>query len=239
MMIISINTCNICDNRAFMSRKPNFSNEELTKILTPMMEARLSVNEMMKQSGLPRKLIYNWFLVAFGKTPGKVYREQQHQKICAEIAEYKKQGKTNEEIAGIIGRTKIWVSEIVKCLEFPGIAKNIHYRAEKLLNKERSMFKELLTEFFSLGGTISEAAKKFNKPVSRIYYWMQVFNIKSEKQLAYQKMQERVPELLKSGMKIKEMSKELGISRLIISKYIKELTGQDYRSYKAGRRQIL
>ena len=83
--------------------------------------------------------------------------------------------------------------------------------------------REKLTAFFEKGGTIQEAKKEFNMNPPSLYYWMNMYNIKSNKQKAHIYMEENIQRMLAEKMSIKDMAKEIGLSEITVIRYINSL----------------
>lgn len=106
---ISLNDYNT--NLIFSGRRPKFSKEELTKILVPLVDSNLPVKELMKKTGISRRIIEKWFDDNYGTTAAKLYRNARKNKLRTELIELRDSGKSNAEIAESLGQTKRWVDK--------------------------------------------------------------------------------------------------------------------------------
>ena len=93
-------------------------------------------------------------------------------------------------------------------------------------------FKAEFTDFFENDGTIDEAMKKFKKSRSSIYSWLRKFNIKPDKKRLMGKIEQKLPELINSKLNLSDISHKFGVSKTTIARYIKKLTGQNYKDVK-------
>lgn len=163
-MNIKINSYNNY-NFAFCAKRPKLSNDELTRLLTPFKDSRLSVEDIMKQTGFPKRTITDWFNRNFGMSAAKVYKSMELNELREEFTALKREGKSYGEIAELKGKTKKWVDKKMGALKIT--------RSREEINK---LLDENIPWMLVAGYTVEKISKALQIGTTTIYKKMKKYN---------------------------------------------------------------
>ncbi len=103
---------------------------------------------------------------------------------------------------------------------------------KSLSNEKLNLLQKVYDCIIIKGYGILETAKELNIRKQKVYNFMKIMNLTSHKQDAKKLMEQKVPEMIKEGKTLQEMSKEIGLSGTTIGRYIRKITGKRYFEIK-------
>ena len=171
-------------NINFNAKRIKYTQEQLCNTLMPMLDAELSIKDIMKHTNISRRTIEDWSLNTLGKTIPKYYRDKRYLKLQNEITEYKEAGLTDKEIGSIYGHHNTWVNKIIQKMKIgrrtvdinKDLADNapdmiykgypVHIIANRLNISENTVNKWIYKTFKK---TIKQIRKENNIPIKKEY----------------------------------------------------------------------
>ena len=157
----------------------------------------INTTELAKETGFSTKEIKNW-LAENANYIKRLIR-----------LDLLKQGKSNEEIAKECGITERRVLQIRKELE----NKNLLPKPQSKKDRENAIVQDLKN-----GVPVKEIAKKYNVKINIVYHYKQKHNIQKSDIIPV--IRNKILELARNGLSIRQIAKELGKTEKAISNNI-------------------
>ena len=149
-----------------------------------------------------------------------------------------KEGYTIENIAQMLNSSRSKIQKVIDESFNKSIVKIRHQNGIRLRHYEDEKYAELKKElegYLDKGMTLSEISKKTGRPNSRIVYWLRIFGLETDAQKSHRLMKENVPDMMQKKIKLKNMAKEIGVSKATISRWIKKTFGKSYTDIRLNR----
>ncbi len=163
------------------------------------------------------------------------YRKALHARMDEEIPALLEAGYTIKLISQELNINKSTIVKWLKENRKDGIVKYRHDNNIRISAKDKEEHVEkiqILRKFFADGGTISEAIKIYNMSPSTLYNWIKKYNLKTQKKISHDKMKECIEQFMALKLSLTEMSKQLGLAKVTVARYIRKITGKSYKDIK-------
>jgi AraC-like DNA-binding protein len=190
-------------------------------------EKKLPLKQVAKHYGKTVKWVYEKYMEFGFRVPRSVVNKRLDNEIPKLISE----GYTLDKIAELVNcsETKLrkWVSKHIG-------RSIVEYRHNNKIaikhgtgNLELTLV-DLMKKCFEAGKTIKETAKILGIVIPKVRRLKDKYGIKSDLDLAHEKMEKFVPKMIEDKLTIKQMSKVTGLSAATIRRWINKVYGKNY-----------
>ena len=178
------------------------------------------------------KRSYKWAYNKFAEYGILSSREELREKMNKNMLNSIRNGDTFETIAKEMNCSPNTASKWVQNNLKDRITKYRHDNDIILFgkNKEKLLtIKNTMEKYFSEGKNLSEVGKLMEIPISQVYKYKKIFNLKTKTDLAHDFMEKYLPDMIKADWSIKKIADVTGLSDTTIGREYKKLTGFSYR----------
>ena len=176
-----------------------------------------------------------WIFHKLKVTGQPTYREHLHNLLDKEVPRLLNLGFTIDRISKELNVNKSSIYKWLKANRKEGTVKYRHNNNISISVDEKKEHLEkiqILREFFAEGGTISEAIKRFNLSPTTLYQWIKKYNLKTQNKISHEKMKESIEKFMALKLSLAEMAEEIGLAKVTIARYIRKITGKNYKDIK-------
>ena len=207
---------------------------ELKREMEDFYERNIPVQDVAEHYGRSINWVYSRY-DEFGLKMKNDYMDKKEQEKAIELV---KAGYVVKHIADIIKRSPKIIQRLINEHFKEGLVKFRH--DNRIPIKHRKNNDELekvekIKKFFAEGKSIKETAKLVGESAQRIFYLKEKYNIKTQSDIAHERMETLLPKFVEMKMRLKAMAKEIGLSVQTVRRRIIELYGKNYIDIRMGK----
>lgn len=217
-------------NQYFKQRKNNVIKSEIIDLYNK----GVPITQIAEYFDVSVKWVYEQFRILGLKTATKSVNEQLNLKMPAML----KEGYTISAMANALGcsvsKIRGWITKNLRS----GIVDYRHKKAvyiqrpSKKTNVEEKLF---IQKCFESGKTLKEVADLLDMSITRVIRLKDKYGLTTEKDRGYELMDIFLDDMVKSGDKLKTMSRFFGLSESTIARRIKEVYGKSSLDIRLNR----